>query len=176
MTVQRLNETLDGGEILAFEHVPIDAIDDADTWPEVGRRLFERSEGMLAAAVPQTPASGPGADRPAPSTGKVDSDGNGERRGRPATAGGPFSGRQVRRSRGRTRVRSRRGARTLPVRRPHTTQRAVGGNDAGPKSTNRVRCSPVRAAPVLVATHATGMVVNRLRSFRARFSGVGSVP
>ncbi|MFC4358435.1 formyltransferase family protein [Halobium salinum] len=48
VTVQRLNETLDGGEIVVLEQV---AIDDADTWPEVRRRLFERSEGMLAQAV-----------------------------------------------------------------------------------------------------------------------------
>lgn len=48
VTLQRLNETLDGGEIVATEHVDID---DADRWGEVKSRLFEASEEMLTEGV-----------------------------------------------------------------------------------------------------------------------------
>lgn len=48
VTLQRLSETLDGGEIAAYE--PVD-IADARTWNEVRRRLFDASDGMLAKGV-----------------------------------------------------------------------------------------------------------------------------
>lgn len=48
VTVQRINETLDGGEIIAMEHVDIT---DAPTWTAVRRRLFDVSEDMLATAI-----------------------------------------------------------------------------------------------------------------------------
>jgi len=48
VTLQRLNETLDGGEIVASERVDID---DADRWGDVKTRLFEASEPMLARGV-----------------------------------------------------------------------------------------------------------------------------
>ena len=48
VTLQRLNETLDGGEIVAFERVDIS---DADRWGGVKSRLFEASESMLANGV-----------------------------------------------------------------------------------------------------------------------------
>lgn len=48
VTVQRLNETLDGGQIVSFES--IDA-SDAHTWQEMRERMYEASEPMLADAV-----------------------------------------------------------------------------------------------------------------------------
>ncbi|USZ69043.1 hypothetical protein NGM10_04725 [Halorussus salilacus] len=48
VTLQRLSETLDGGEIVAYE--PVD-IADARTWPTVRRRLFAASEDLLARGV-----------------------------------------------------------------------------------------------------------------------------
>lgn len=48
VTVQRLNETLDGGEIAAFERVDIG---DAHTWQEIKRRAFRTAERMLVPAV-----------------------------------------------------------------------------------------------------------------------------
>lgn len=48
VTVQRFTETLDGGEILAFEAVPIA---DAGTWREVRRRQRAASKSMLATAI-----------------------------------------------------------------------------------------------------------------------------
>ena len=48
VTLQRINETLDGGEIAAFE--PID-ISDANTWQEIKRRIFFVAEGMLVPGV-----------------------------------------------------------------------------------------------------------------------------
>jgi len=48
VTLQRLTETLDGGEIVAYE--PVD-IRGARTWPEVRRRLFEVSDDVLVAGV-----------------------------------------------------------------------------------------------------------------------------
>jgi folate-dependent phosphoribosylglycinamide formyltransferase PurN len=48
VTVQRFTETLDGGEILAFEDVPID---DAGTWSEVRRRQRAASEPLLLRAI-----------------------------------------------------------------------------------------------------------------------------
>ncbi|WP_158057736.1 formyltransferase family protein [Halorussus halophilus] len=48
VTLQRISETLDGGEIVAYE--PVD-IADAHTWGEIRRRLFATSEGMLATGV-----------------------------------------------------------------------------------------------------------------------------
>jgi hypothetical protein len=48
VTVQRFTETLDGGEILAFETVPIE---DAGSWREVRRRQRVASESMLARAI-----------------------------------------------------------------------------------------------------------------------------
>jgi len=48
VTLQRLNETLDGGEIVAFERVDID---DADRWSDVKMQLFEASEPVLAQGV-----------------------------------------------------------------------------------------------------------------------------
>lgn len=48
VTVQRINETLDGGEIVADRQVEIG---DAPTWGAVRCRLYDASEDMLAAAV-----------------------------------------------------------------------------------------------------------------------------
>lgn len=48
VTVQRFTETLDGGEILAFESV---AIDDAESWREVRCRQCRSSEPLLATAL-----------------------------------------------------------------------------------------------------------------------------
>ena len=48
VTLQRLNETLDGGEIVAFERVEIG---DAGRWSEVKSRLFDASESLLARGV-----------------------------------------------------------------------------------------------------------------------------
>lgn len=48
VTVQRFTETLDGGEILALEEVPID---DASTWREVRERQGTVAEQMLAQAI-----------------------------------------------------------------------------------------------------------------------------
>ena len=48
VTLQRLNETLDGGEIVAFEEVDLT---DAHTYADVRRRLYAASEGMLTAGV-----------------------------------------------------------------------------------------------------------------------------
>ncbi|MFC3960249.1 formyltransferase family protein [Halovivax cerinus] len=47
VTLQRLTETLDGGEIVVEKRVDID---DLATWQAVERRLFERSTDMLATA------------------------------------------------------------------------------------------------------------------------------
>ena len=47
ITLQRLNETLDGGEIVVEKDV---MIDDLPTWQAVERRLFDRSTDMLATA------------------------------------------------------------------------------------------------------------------------------
>jgi len=43
--VQRLTETLDGGDIVAYESVDID---DATTWDEIATRLFAASKPLLA--------------------------------------------------------------------------------------------------------------------------------
>jgi hypothetical protein len=48
VTVQRLNESIDGGEITAYTDVDIG---DAATWEEVQRRLFEASVPVLSTAV-----------------------------------------------------------------------------------------------------------------------------
>ena len=48
VTVQRINETLDGGEIVADRRVDIG---DAPTWGAVRCRLYDASEEMLATAV-----------------------------------------------------------------------------------------------------------------------------
>ncbi|WP_226012711.1 formyltransferase family protein [Halomicrobium salinisoli] len=48
VTLQRLNETLDGGEIVAERRV---RVGDAPTWRAVRRRLFAASEPMLADGV-----------------------------------------------------------------------------------------------------------------------------
>ena len=48
VTLQRLTETLDGGRVVAFERVDLS---EAHTWPEVVRRLYDASEGMLADGV-----------------------------------------------------------------------------------------------------------------------------
>jgi len=48
VTVQTLNESLDGGDIAAFAEVPIH---DATSWHEVLSRLYDASEGLLATAV-----------------------------------------------------------------------------------------------------------------------------
>jgi hypothetical protein len=48
VTVQRINETLDGGEIVLDRRVEIG---DAPTWGAVRRRLYRASEDMLAEAV-----------------------------------------------------------------------------------------------------------------------------
>ncbi|MXR21395.1 formyltransferase family protein [Halobacterium bonnevillei] len=48
VTLQRINETLDGGEVVVSKHVDIA---DAPTWGAVQRRLFDASEDMLAEAV-----------------------------------------------------------------------------------------------------------------------------
>lgn len=48
VTVQRLNDTLDGGEIAALEHIDIG---DANTWQEVQARAYATAEGMLVPAV-----------------------------------------------------------------------------------------------------------------------------
>lgn len=48
ITVQRLDEALDAGEIFAYDEVDVA---DADTWREVRRRLYTTSEPLLAEAV-----------------------------------------------------------------------------------------------------------------------------
>ena len=48
VTLQRINETLDGGEIVAFE--PVD-ISDAHTWQTVKARLYEAEITLLATGV-----------------------------------------------------------------------------------------------------------------------------
>ena len=48
VTLQRINETLDGGEIIAIRRV---VVVDAPTWSAVERRLFTASEAMLADGV-----------------------------------------------------------------------------------------------------------------------------
>jgi len=48
VTLQRLTETLDGGEVVATRTVPIG---DAATWGAVRRRLFDASDDLLAAGV-----------------------------------------------------------------------------------------------------------------------------
>lgn len=48
VTVQKLNESLDGGDIAAFAEVNIH---DATSWHEVLSRLYDASEGLLATAV-----------------------------------------------------------------------------------------------------------------------------
>ncbi|UPV99307.1 hypothetical protein M0R88_12325 [Halorussus gelatinilyticus] len=48
VTLQRLTETLDGGEIVAYE--PVD-LADARTWSEVRERLFAVSDDVLVAGV-----------------------------------------------------------------------------------------------------------------------------
>lgn len=48
VTLQRLNETLDGGEIVVLEHVDID---DANRWGDVKSRLYDASGSMLAEGV-----------------------------------------------------------------------------------------------------------------------------
>ncbi|WP_435317332.1 formyltransferase family protein [Haloarchaeobius sp. TZWSO28] len=48
ITVQRITDELDAGEIFAYEEVDID---DADTWRDVRRRLYTTSEPMLARAT-----------------------------------------------------------------------------------------------------------------------------
>lgn len=54
VTLQRLTETLDGGEIVAYE--PVD-IADARTWNEVRDRLFDASDDVLAEGI-ENAASG----------------------------------------------------------------------------------------------------------------------
>lgn len=48
VTLQRLTETLDGGEIVLLEHVEIS---DAKTWPEVQERIYRTSDHMLSEGV-----------------------------------------------------------------------------------------------------------------------------
>jgi hypothetical protein len=48
VTVQRLNNTLDGGEIAELETVDIS---DVNTWQEIQRRAYHTAEGMLVPAV-----------------------------------------------------------------------------------------------------------------------------
>jgi len=48
VTLQRINETLDGGEVVALREVPVG---DAPTWGAVRQRLFDASTGMLAEGV-----------------------------------------------------------------------------------------------------------------------------
>lgn len=48
VTLQRINETLDGGEVVVTREV---AVGDAPTWGAVRQRLFDASEGMLAEGV-----------------------------------------------------------------------------------------------------------------------------
>lgn len=48
MTLQRLNETLDGGEIVAFEAIDIR---NAYTWQEITRRLFDLPEAMIVPGI-----------------------------------------------------------------------------------------------------------------------------
>ncbi|AGN01460.1 methionyl-tRNA formyltransferase [Salinarchaeum sp. Harcht-Bsk1] len=48
VTLQRINETLDGGEVVAERDV---VIADAPTWDEVRRRLFDASTDLLAEGV-----------------------------------------------------------------------------------------------------------------------------
>lgn len=48
VTVQRLTDTLDGGQIAAFESVDIG---DADTWHEVKEAMYLAAEGLLVPAV-----------------------------------------------------------------------------------------------------------------------------
>ncbi|MFC4549959.1 MULTISPECIES: formyltransferase family protein [Halorussus] len=48
VTLQRINETLDGGEIVAFESVDIA---DAATWTEVRDRLFVASDDLLVKGI-----------------------------------------------------------------------------------------------------------------------------
>lgn len=56
VTLQRLNETLDGGEIVCLKRIPIDA---ADSWAQVKRRLFAASDDMLATGVDRLAADEP---------------------------------------------------------------------------------------------------------------------
>ncbi|WP_134670766.1 formyltransferase family protein [Halorussus marinus] len=60
VTLQRLTETLDGGEMVAYE--PVD-IRDARTWPEVRRRLFDVSDDVLVSGIERVAA---GADPHSP--------------------------------------------------------------------------------------------------------------
>lgn len=53
VTLQRINETLDGGEIVTSREVDID---DAPTWAAVRRRLLGASEDMLADGIRQLQA------------------------------------------------------------------------------------------------------------------------
>jgi methionyl-tRNA formyltransferase len=55
VTLQRLNETLDGGEVVATREVPVG---DAPTWGAVRRRLFAASEDLLAEGVQKLNADG----------------------------------------------------------------------------------------------------------------------
>ncbi|WP_132058665.1 formyltransferase family protein [Halorussus amylolyticus] len=48
VTVQRLNETLDGGEIAALEVIDIKEV---NTWQEIKKKAFSTAEGMLPPAV-----------------------------------------------------------------------------------------------------------------------------
>ncbi len=48
VTVQRINETLDGGEVVVSRRVDVA---DAPTWGTVRRRLFDASEGLLAESI-----------------------------------------------------------------------------------------------------------------------------
>lgn len=61
VTLQRLNDTLDGGEIIAVRRVPIH---DADRWGEVRRRLFEASRDLLAEGVRRVEDDSFSPDRP----------------------------------------------------------------------------------------------------------------
>lgn len=54
VTLQRLTETLDGGEIVAYE--PVDIVD-ARSWTEVRERLFDASDDVLAQGI-ENAASG----------------------------------------------------------------------------------------------------------------------
>jgi methionyl-tRNA formyltransferase len=56
VTVQRLNETLDGGEIAAYTDVDIQ---DAKSWPEVMDRQFRKSPPLVAEAI-ETAINNPG--------------------------------------------------------------------------------------------------------------------
>lgn len=48
VSLQRLNETLDGGEIIVFKEVNISGL---GTWPEVRDELFNASVGMIETAI-----------------------------------------------------------------------------------------------------------------------------